>query len=172
MKIRNTKYEIRNIEGVTMVELLIYIGLLTLFLTVLTTLFVSIFKLQLTTQSTSSLTQDTRFIIARMGYDIENARSVSTPALGQQPTDFLTFIDTNGNTSKYAFENNNLTLNGTPINGLDTSISSITFRMINSQPPAPANPPPTIQVKFTINSNVIEESGPRSQDIQTTYGLR
>jgi len=154
-----------------MVELLIYIGLLTLFLTVLTTLFVSIFKLQLTTQSTSSLTQDTRFIIARMGYDIENAKSISTPSSLGQITNSLTFKDSGGNTFTYALDaSNNLTLNGTPINGLDTTISNIpniTFQMIGTDITKP-----TIQIKFTINSNVIEESGPRSQDIQTTYGLR
>lgn len=161
-------------SGVTMVELLIYIGLLTIFLTVLTTLFVSIFKLQLTTQSTSSLTQDARFIIARMGYDIENAKSISTPGALGQTANSLTFKDKNDNSFTYTLDgNNNLTLNGIKINGLDTSISNITFQRIGSQPPAPATPPPpTIQAKFTINSNVIEESGPRSQDIQTTYGLR
>jgi len=164
-----------------MIELLIYIGLLTLFLTVLTTLFVSIFKLQLTTQSTSSLTQDTRFIIARMGYDIENAKSISTPLSLGQTTNSLTFTDSNNNTFTYALVANNLTLNGpsipngtnTNINGADTSISNITFQRIGTQPPAPATPPPpTIQVIFTINSNVIEKNIPRSQDIQTTYGLR
>jgi len=160
-------------SGVTMVELLIYIGLLTLFLTVLTTLFVSIFKLQLTTQSTSSLTQDTRFIIARMGYDIENAKSISTTYSLGQTTNSLTFKDTNDNSFTYTLDgSNNLTLNGTRINGLDTTISAISpsttlFQIIGTDITKP-----TIQVKFTINSNVIEESGPRSQIIQTTYGLR
>lgn len=179
-KVQSTKYIAQ--RGVTMVELLIYIGLLTLFLTVLTSLFVSIFKLQFTTQSTSSLTQDTRFIIARMGYDIENAKSISSPVLGQPPSDSLTFIDTNGNSFTYELDaSNNLTLDGpsipngtnTKINGLDTTFSAISFQMIGTQLSAPAtSPPPTVQVKFTINSNVIEQSGPRSQTIQTTYGLR
>lgn len=156
-------------SGVTMIELLIYIGLLTIFLTVLTTLFVSIFNLQLTTQSTSSLTQDTRFIIARMGYDIENASSVSvvSPSTLQFNGTSSYSLDTNGNLI--------LTIGGVShkLNGLDTTISSLSFQKIGSQPPAPATPPPpTVQVKFTINSNVIEQSGPRSQEIQTTYGLR
>ena len=140
-----------------MVELLIYIGLLTLFLTILTSLFVSIFKLQLTTQSTSSLTQDTRFIIARMGYDIENATSLAVP----DPT-HLEFNET----SSYYVDSGNLILKiagvGNKLNGLDTNISSINFQKVSN----------TVQVIFTINSNVIEESGPRSQTIQTTYGLR
>ena len=166
-KVHSTKYTV-HIKGVTMVELLIYIGLLTLFLTVLTSLFVSIFKLQLTTQATSSLTQDTRFIITRMGYDIENASSVSVV-----PPNTLQFNDT----SSYSLDDGNLILIidgvSNKLNGLDTTISEIIFQKIGPQPPAPATPPPpTIQVKFTINSNVIEESGPRSQIIQTTYGLR
>jgi Tfp pilus assembly protein FimT len=147
----------KNNKGVTMVELLIYIGLLTLFLTILTSLFVSIFKLQLTTQSTSSLTQDTRFIIARMGYDIENATSLAVP----DPT-HLEFNET----SSYYVDSGNLILKiagvGNKLNGLDTNINSINFQKVSN----------TVQVIFTINSNVIEESGPRSQTIQTTYGLR
>lgn len=151
-----------------MVEILIYIGLLTLFLTVLTTLFVSIFKVQLTTQATSGLTQDTRFIIARMGYDIENAKSVSVPSALGQTANSLTFKDSGNNTFTYSLDvNNNLTLNGTRINGLDTSISSIAFQMIGTDITKP-----TIQVKFTISSNVIDKNEPRSQVIQTTYGLR
>lgn len=141
-----------------MVELLIYIGLLTLFLTVLTTLFVSIFKLQLTTQSTSSLTQDTRFIITRMGYDIGNAASLAVPD--------STHLQFNGTNTYFLDENGNLILTiggiSNKLNSLNTSISSISFQKVGD----------TVQVKFTINSNVIEESGPRNQDIQTTYGLR
>ena len=141
-----------------MVELLIYIGLLTLFLTILTNLFISIFKLQLTAQSTSGLTQDTRFIIARMGYDIGNAASLIVPD--------LTHLQFNG-TSTYSLDGDgNLILTiggiGSKLNGLDTSISSISFQQVGE----------TVQVKFTIDSNVIEESGPRSQVIQTSYGLR
>ena len=141
-----------------MVELLIYIGLLSLFLTILTTLFVSIFKLQLTTQATSSLTQDTRFIIARMGYDIGNAASLIVPD--------STHLRFNG-TSTYSLDGDgNLILTidgiGSRLNGLDTNISNISFQQVDE----------TVQVKFTIDSNVIEESGPRSQIVQTTYGLR
>ena len=141
-----------------MVELLIYIGLLTLFLTVLTTLFVSIFKLQLTTQSTSSLTQDTRFVITRMGYDIGNATSLMVPD--------STHLQFNGTSTYFLDENGNLILTiggiSNKLNGLNTSISSISFQKVGD----------TVQVKFTIDSNVIEESGPRSQVIQTSYGLR
>lgn len=141
-----------------MVELLIYIGLLTLFLTILTSLFVSIFKLQLTTQSTSSLTQDTRFIITRMGYDIGNATSLMVPD--------STHLQFNG-TSTYSLDGDGnliLTIGGinNRLNGLDTNISNISFQQVDE----------TVQVKFTIDSNVIEESGPRSQVIQTSYGLR
>ncbi len=148
----------KNIKGITMVELLVYIGLLTIFLTVLTSLFVSIFKFQLTTQSTSSLTQDTRMIITRMGYDIGNATSLTVP-----DSSHLFFNGINSY-SLDASGNLILTINGVgnKLNGLDTRISDIEFKKIGS----------TVQVKFIINSNIIEQSGPRSQTIQTTYGLR
>lgn len=151
-----------------MVELLVYIGLLSLFLTILTTLFVSIFKLQLTTQSTSALTQDTRFILARMGYDIENAESITNPNVLGSISNSLTLRDSANNSLTYALDaENDLTLNGEKINGIDTVISALTFQLIGTDADIP-----TIQVKFTIDSSIEEQSGIRSQSIQTTYGLR
>jgi type II secretory pathway component PulJ len=156
-------------KGVTLVELLIYMALVSLFMIILVELFTSILKLELTTQSTTSLASDTRFIVARMGYDIENAKSISVPSpLGQTATS-LTFQDTSGTTFTYARDgSNNLTLNGTQINSSDTSISDITFQRIGFDIAKPS----TVQVKFTITSNITETSGPRSQIIQTTYGTR
>lgn len=155
-------------KGVTLIELLVYAGLLGLFLTVLSSIFVSIFKLQLTTQSTSSIAQDTRFIMARLGYDIENAKSITIPGTFGLSTNSLTLVDQNDDTLTYSVDvDGALTLNGFRLNGLNTSISSITFQRIGTDPAKP-----TVQVLFTIESNIIEGDTPRSQDIQTTYGLR
>lgn len=159
----------KNIKGVTLVELLIYMALVSMFMIILVELFTSILKLELTTQSTSSLASDTRFIVARMGYDIENAKSISTPATLGQTTTSLTFQDTSGTTYTYTRDlNNNLTLNGIQINSSDTSISDISFQRIGFD----LTKPSTVQVKFTITSNIVESNSPRTQVIQTTYGTR
>jgi len=170
MKIQNSKHEIR--KGVTLVELLVYMALVSLFMIVLVQLFTSIFSLQLTTQSTSTLTEDTRYIIARMGYDIENASSVSTPGTLGQVTTTLQFVGGDGLTHLYSLDGNgNLvqTVSGVAanLNGLDTKIGSITFKRVGTLGEAP-----TIQVNFTIESTVTEVTGVRTQTIQTTYGLR
>lgn len=153
----------KNIKGVTLVELLIYMALVSMFMIILVELFTSILKLELTTQSTSSLAGDTRFIVARMGYDIENATSVSVIS--------PTRLEFNG-TSSYSLDgDNNLILTeggiSNRLNGSDTKINSIAFKQV-----AAFGTKPTIQVIFTIESNVVENTGPRSQIIQTTYGLR
>lgn len=159
----------RNIIGVTLVELLIYMALVSMFMIILVELFTSILKLELTTQSTSALASDTRFIVARMGYDIENAENISIPLTLGQTTSTLIFQNSDGATYTYTRDaNNNLLLNGIPLNSSDTSISDITFQKIGYD----NNEPSTVQVKFTITSNIIETTGPRSQIIQTTYGLR
>lgn len=155
-------------KGITLIELLVYIGLLGLFLTILSSVFVSIFKLQLTTQSTSGLAQDTRFIVARMGYDLENAKSITIPAGFGQATGSLTFVDAGNNTLTYSVDPTGaLTINGYRLNGLNTSVANISFELIGTDIQKP-----TVQVKFTINSNIVEGDTPRSQEIQTTYGLR
>lgn len=150
-------------KGVSLVELLIYMALVSMFMIILVDLFTSILKLELTTESTSGLATDTRFIVARMGYDIENAASmsVSTP----------TTLQFNG-TSSYSLDadgNLILTVGGQSnrLNSADTRISELSFERVGA-----VGTKPTVQVKFTITSNVIETSGPRSQVIQTTYGLR
>lgn len=162
--------KIRNFRGMTIIELLIYMALVSIFMIVLVELFTNILSLQLTTESTSNLTQDTRLIIARMGYDIENASSITNPSALGQTTNTLSFKDSGGATHTYLVDgSNNLTLDGVKLNSLDTSISgsSLSFQAIGTDIVKP-----TIQVKFTINSNVKEPSGVRNQVIQITYALR
>ncbi len=173
--INNWKMEKRKwktTSGVTLVELLVYMALVSLFMVVLVQLFTSIFSLQLTTQSTSTLTQDARFIIARMGYDLENAASVSVPGTLGQTSTSLSFVAEDGSARSYSLDGSgNLveTVSGSSanLNGLDTKITNITFERVGT-----SGQKPTIQVNFTIESTVVEVTGPRTQEIQTTYGLR
>lgn len=157
--------------GFTVVELLMYMGLLSLFMTVLVTLFVSVMRFQLTVQSTSSLTQDGRYIMTKIGQDLDGASAVLTPGTLGASTPTLQFVK-NGVTYTYSLDaGGNLVLTGGgktgKLNGLDTGISDISFRRVGF-----LGGSPTVQIIFTINSQVAESGGPRTQTIQTTYGLR
>lgn len=158
-------------RGFTLVEVLLYIGLLSLFMIILVEIFVSVLKLRLQSQSTSAIAQDSRFILARLGYDIGNAQSVTVPGVLGQTTSSLQ-LTKGGVIYTYSLDvDGNLVITtagaSNKLNSLDTKISGITFKRVGS-----SGGKPTIQVDYTIESVIVEQSGTRSQQIQTTYGLR
>ena len=69
-----------NNKGVTLVELLIYLGLSMMMLLVLSELFVSILDESVETQNYSIVQTDGRYIMTRLRYQINNADSVLLPA--------------------------------------------------------------------------------------------
>ena len=70
----------RDQGGFTLVEMLLYMGLLSILLLIFANIFTTILETQLSSQSTASVTQDGRFIYSRLIYDINRAQSVSLPA--------------------------------------------------------------------------------------------
>jgi prepilin-type N-terminal cleavage/methylation domain-containing protein len=67
-------------KGFTLVEMLIYMGLLTIFLAVIGNIFFSIIDLQLESQATSSVSESGRYLLSRISYDVRRAQSITTPA--------------------------------------------------------------------------------------------
>jgi len=148
-------------NGFTLVELLLYIALLSLLMGILVTFFVSILKFQLTTQETSAETQDIRFILSRLSWDMGGVDSVLVPGSLGQSTPILQLVK-EGVTYTYSLDgDNNLILtagaSSDKLNGLDTKISSLNFRRLGFIGGTPA-----VQVIFTVGD----------QTVQTTYGLR
>ena len=65
--------------GTTLIELLLYMGILSILLTALTSIFVSALDVQSESNATSSVEQDGNYILARLNYDIHRAQSISIP---------------------------------------------------------------------------------------------
>jgi type II secretory pathway pseudopilin PulG len=165
-----SKYPNNQILGFTIVELLIYMGLMAIFITVLLGIFTAALKTKLATQSTSNISQDSRYILSKLSYDINNADSVTSPILGAT-NDSLQIV-TSGSVSTYAINGGNLvkTADGVSanLNGMDTQLDSISFKNIG-------NPggKPTIQVIYTVRSKIIiQGGGTETQTINTTIGTR
>jgi Tfp pilus assembly protein PilW len=166
--VHSTKYIVQ--RGFTIVELLIYMGLMSIFLTVLLGIFTAALKTKLASQSTSAISQDSRYILSKLSYDANNADSIASPTLGVT-SDSLQII-TSGITSTYAINGGNLikTTGGVSanLNGIDTLLDSISFKNIG-------NPggKPTIQVVYTVRSKIIiQGGGTETQTINTTIGTR
>ena len=71
-------------KGITIIELIVYIGLLSIFIFVLLDIFVTILNSRLEMESTASLNQDSRYILSQLAAKVTNADAVTLP---QNPGD-------------------------------------------------------------------------------------
>lgn len=158
------------VAGFTLVELLIYMGILSVILIVLTDILVAAFGVQASSQSTSQVAQDGRYIYSRLIYDINQASDVSTPSALGNTTNTLT-LNKDGTTYTYALSGANLVVtdnSGTyQLNSVDTSLSSLQFQRIGN--PGGKH---TFRISFTVNGIINLNGRFDSKAFLTTAGLR
>ncbi len=157
LKIKNYKssrFAIKIHNGFTVVELLIYMALLTIFLLVLLDLFTTTLNFKLQSEATSALNQDSRSILGNLNYNIYNSGTATVVSSSKLSLD--------SGTKVYELSGNDLLLNSVKLNSLDTKVDNITFTKIGQ----------TIRISFTLESLITTNGGPRTQTINTTLGLR
>lgn len=157
-------------RGFTLVELLVYMALMSIFLLVLLDIFTTTLNFKLSSESSSAISQDASYVLAKLSYDINNAESITTPAPGV--TGSTLQLVTGGVSSTFSLSNGNLvkTIGGVSmsLNSLDTGFDSITFKNIGN-----AGGKPTVQIVFTIRGNIIlAGGGTETKVINTTVGVR
>lgn len=156
--------------GVTLIELLLYMSLLIIFMTVLTNIFVSSLEVQLDSKSLSSTEEDGRFLLQRLIYDIHRSDTITTPTTLGQTTSTLQFT-VNTTSYTYALNGTALGLNdGTGVNQLNsfnTNISNLSFTRLGN-----VNGKNTIRVSLRVSGKTQKQSGIDTRDFTTTIGLR
>lgn len=164
MKIINKK------AGFSYVEIIMYMGILSLLLLVLTDIIVSSLGVKLESEANSSIAQDAHYLLARFSYDIQRAQSVTLPLNLGDVTNSLNLV-IQGTSSAYFFSNGYLKLqneNGTNnLNSVGTTVSNLSFKKIGN-----ANGTPSVQIVFTLTSVVNRPGGVGAKSYQTTIGLR
>ena len=157
-------------KGFTLVELLIYMSLLSGFLIVITELFASILDVKLESEATSAVEQDGRYILTRLSNDISKSSSISTPgSLGSTTTSLVMVVS--GVTYTYSLNGNNLqitnNLGTNSLNSSESNVSAVNFQKIG-------NPggKETIKINFNIASITSRTGGPETRMFQTTIGRR
>lgn len=78
MQIHNNNHQAE--QGFSLVELLLYMGLLSVFLVVISTFFVSILDVQSRALSSSELEENSKFISNRLKYELRSAESATNSA--------------------------------------------------------------------------------------------
>lgn len=160
-----------SLRGFTLVELLIYMGILSLLIGVLSVLFGSILDVQMDSQSTSSVDQDARYIQARMIYDMQRGTNIVAPAAIGTPAPSMQIAVGLTNYTYSVDANNNLILTDgagpKQLNSADTSITNVSFVRIGD-----GDADDTVRVTYTVVSDIQEVSGQESRTVQTTLGLQ
>ncbi len=164
----NLKLVIPHISGTgfTLIELIIYMGLMTGFLVMLSNIFGSILSVRVESQASSSVEQDGRFILARLAYDVNRATVSSVP---NTTTLVLTI---GGQAYTYSLNGSKLQLvqpAGTDLlNSSGSTISGLTFqRLVNT-----GGREDTIKAQFTLNSVSQRAGGSEVRSFNTTIGRR
>lgn len=163
----------RNKKGFTLVELLLYMGILSILLTVTLQMFGSVFELQLESQATSSVDVDGRFIMSRFNYDIGKTQTIISPASNGASSSALT-VSVNSQNLTYSLSNGNLTLlnagTGTTdqLNSNETKVSNLSFLRLEGD----SSGKDLVQMSFTLTSEVIRKTSKDVVTFQVTGGQR
>lgn len=164
-------------KGFTLTEMIIYMGLLLVLITILSRLFSSILDVRLESQSASSVDLDGRYILSKLTYDMHAMQTsaptndtIVTPASPGLSGSTLTF-KVNSINYTYSLNNGNLELtnnNGSDnLNSTDSTVSNLQFTRIGT-----GTATDTIRVSFTLTSNVTKNSGPEERTFQTTISAQ
>jgi type II secretory pathway pseudopilin PulG len=166
-------FKTKNItKGYTLIELIIYIGILALLLGVLTSIFTSIIGVQLESTSTSSVNQDGRYILSKLLYDVKSASSIVTPTTpGASGSSMQLTINSINYTYSKSAGNNLQVVNGSTgevnvLNSYDTSVSGLTFTRVGN-----GGSSDDIRVSYTLTSRTTEQAGVHeTKSFTTTLG--
>ncbi len=157
-------------KGFSLIELLLYMGLFSIFLITLTQIFSSALELKLESESTSTVQQDSRYILERLSYDINRADSITTPATIGTQGQLLSLV-ISGQTYSYTLSGNNFTLtnpSGTfQLNGFNTRVTNLSFLRVGN-----SGGKNSVRITYTINSLTNQKKGIETKTIQTTLGIR
>jgi len=159
-------------SGYTLIELIIYVGILAILLGVLSSIFTSIVDVQLESSATSSVNQDGRYLLSKLLYDVKSSSAILIPAspgtsssslqLTINSINYTYSLDGNGNLQVV----NNSTSETNILNSYDTSISGLTFTRVGN-----GGSSDTIRVSFSLTGKTIERAGVKeTKTFQTTLG--
>jgi len=161
-------------KGATLIELLIYFGILSILLVIVIDLMLQSGEFSLEAESRSSLQSDARFITNRLSFDIHQADSVTSPANLGDSSSTLTFtVGTDIHT--YTLSGTNLEYQETVglntetanLNSNRTIVNSLTFERLG-------NPggKPTIKITLELETTKSEKGGPKQKTFEAVVGTR
>ncbi len=157
-------------KGVTIAELVVYMGILSIVLLLFVQLFALIVNKQLETESVSSVQQDSNYLLLKFNHDFQQMDSITLPSQPGQ-TSLVLKCATNMLETQYLVENQRLiaSTSGTKIqlNGYDTIVSNPLFIRLGN-----GSSNDVVRITFDITSKAKKQSGSEYYQFNSTFGLR
>jgi prepilin-type N-terminal cleavage/methylation domain-containing protein len=165
-------------KGFTLIELIIYVGIFSILIGVMSAMFGSILDVQLESEATSSVDQDGRYLLSKLTYDFKTINptlnlatpdKITTPA---NPGDTSPTLQIRVNSVDYVYSlnsSNNLQVQNVStgemnvLNSVGTSVTGLSFQRVGS-----GGSNDTIRVNFTVQSRTLRTTGYESRSFQTT----
>ncbi len=166
------KINLRSQKGVTVIELLLYMTILSILLTILTSIFVSALDAQSESNAASSVEQDGNYILARLSYDIHRANGINFPSSsGATSTDNFQIV-MNAVNYKYSIDSDNLILTANSVsnnlNNYGSSVSNFSVLRLGNA----GKIEDTLKINFTLTSRTKKTSGFETRSFETNLSLR
>lgn len=149
----------------TIVELIIYMGLISILLGVFTSIFLSALDAQLSSQAASRADQDNRYLLARLSHDVQRASQVISPEIGQTDTSLTLLID--GQQHFFTLSGGRLQRQVEDqvdfLTGIGTSVSQFSITTVEDG---------SVQLKVTVVGTGTSTQAPEIRSFQTAVGVR
>lgn len=180
MKTKPGKKSRSNQVGATLIELLLYLALLTIIATIATDILFSSGEFSLEASSKNILQEDGRYIMNRLTFDIHRATTITTPAsFGGSGTNSLQLDLTIGfsptETHVYSLAGNYISFQGSVgvslqpanLNSNQTKITNLKFIRLGT-----VTGKPTVKISFDLESVKPLKQGINKQSFETLVGTR
>jgi len=160
----------RKQTGFTLIELSLFMGLFTVIIGVLMSLFASIVQKQLEVQSVSAVEADSKFILSRLSYDIQRSDAIVVPSsLGDTTSSLVLSID--GDTYAYDLTGGIMQLTTSigpaALNSVRSTVSDVSFKRLGNTAGTHA-----VELTYKVTSKITRTQGPETKIIKTVIGTR
>lgn len=157
-------------QGIALIELLIFMGLFSIVLAILTSLFSILIQENLTVKGVSAVESDSAYILARLQYDMDRASDILTPATNGESSDTLQ-LQIDDTDYSYSVSNDSLMftspLESVQLQSVRSRVTQALFERIGN-----VGGKPTIRISIILESVSQNASGPETSRISTVLGIK
>ncbi len=158
-------------RGFSIIELLIYMGIISVFLVILAGILVAVLDSQLKSEAATSVDQSSQYLISRLQYDIRRATGITTPVnLGDTASSLVLTIG--GSSYTYAVSAGVLTL-ATGVKTYNLSPFDVVFSGFSVTRLGNISGKNSVQIGFTVTSLAKDTTGQNAvRSYLTTVDVR